>query len=111
MLSGNNSILLRAGEARDETIEEQEKEQVKLAYMSAFTNNSGGKVSMQDLQDELDVLLGDVGKTNSSTKKTEVTIFVALYKDGTLVFSNNEVSIDTTKVSKSYGNIKGNDFD
>jgi len=37
-------------------------------------------------------------------------VYVALYTDGTLVFSNNETDIDSTKVSKTYGNIKGTHY-
>ena len=104
-----------------------------MAYMSAFTKNLGGEVSRQNLQDELDVNVGKdktevtgketlkvkfedtqncykIAKNGQVTKDTSGNIpddiFVALYNDGTLVFSNNEASIDTTKVSKNYGNIK-----
>ena len=38
MLSGDNSILTRATEARDKTIESQKEEQVKIAAMEAATN-------------------------------------------------------------------------
>ncbi len=65
MLSGNNSILSRAGDARDDTVEAQEKEQVELAYVSAAVNNLGGNVTAQNLQDELDISVG--------TSKTKVT--------------------------------------
>ena len=35
MLSGNNGLLKRAGQARDDTIVGEEKEQVELAYIPA----------------------------------------------------------------------------
>ena len=41
MLSGNNSILSKAGDARDDTVVGQEKEQVELAYVSVAVNNNG----------------------------------------------------------------------
>ena len=37
-------------------------------------------------------------------------IFVALYNDGTLVFSNSETEIDSSKVLQNYGNIKNTIF-
>ena len=65
MLSGDNSILSKAGQARDDTIVGQEKEQVEMAYVSAAVKKLGGNVTDQDLQDELDLSVG--------ANKTEVT--------------------------------------
>lgn len=147
MLSGDNSLLKRAGDARDDTVVGQEKEQVEMAYVSAAVKKLGGNVTKKNLQDELDLAYGDTEKSELN-KKTKVTgstilkvhyndtnhnytvdngavtkiadgeieeipedIFVALYNDGTLVFSNNEGDIDSTKVSESYGNIKDINYD
>lgn len=62
MLSGDNGILQKAGQAKDDTIIGQEKEQVELAYVSAAVKKLGKNVSDQDLQDELDISVGN-GKT------------------------------------------------
>ena len=59
MLSGNNGILKRAGDARDDTVVGQEKEQVELAYISAVVKKLGDNVEKDDLQDELDISVGD----------------------------------------------------
>ena len=59
MLSGDNGLLKKAGDARDDTIVGQEKEQVELAYVSAAVKKLGDNVDKDDLQDELDVSVGD----------------------------------------------------
>ena len=65
MLSGDNGLLKRAGDARDDTVVGQEKEQVELAYVSAAVKKLGSDVDKVDLQDELDISVGE--------NKTEVT--------------------------------------
>ena len=137
MLSGDNGLLKRAGDARDDTVVGQEKEQVELAYISAAVKKLGDKVDKDDLQTELNSSVGS-GKTNVSPNGDTILnvnfidtkhnykvdngtvtrvadgevedvsddIFVALYNDGTLVFSNNQEQFDISKVIKSYGNIK-----
>ena len=53
-------------------------------------------------------------KVISYKVKAKLTdIYVALYTDGTLVFSSNESDIDTTKISEdgNYGNIKGKNYE
>ena len=62
MLSGDNGLLKRAGDARDETVAGQEKEQVELAYISAAIKKLGGDVNKTDLQTELNSSVG-TGKT------------------------------------------------
>lgn len=58
MLSGNNGILQRAGEAKTGTIVEQEKETIALAYNSALVKKAGnGNISAvtdSELNNELD---------------------------------------------------------
>jgi len=66
MLSGDNGLLKRAGDARDETIVGQEKEQVELAYVSAAVKKLGSDVTDEDLQTELNVSVG-----NNKTKVTQ----------------------------------------
>ena len=59
MLSGDNGLLKRAGDARDDTVIGQEKEQVELAYISAAVKKLGDNVDKDDLQDELDLSVGE----------------------------------------------------
>ena len=66
MLSGNNGLLKRAGDARDDTVVGQEKEQVELAYISAAVKKIGDDVTEGELQIELDNSVGDE-KTDVST--------------------------------------------
>ena len=62
MLSGDNGLLTKTGEAKDQTIIGQEREQVEIAYISAAMNKLGENVNETDLQKELDVNAGE-GKT------------------------------------------------
>lgn len=59
MLSGDNGLLKRAGQAKDDTVVGQEKEQVELAYISAAVKKLGDNVDKDDLQDELDLSVGE----------------------------------------------------
>lgn len=68
MLSGDNGLLKRAGDARDDTVVGQEKEQVELAYISAAVKKLGSDVEKDDLQDELDV---SVGKNKTEVSNNE----------------------------------------
>ncbi len=62
-LTGENGLLTKAGQAKENTIIGQEKEQVELAYNSAITEKTGDKVTKKDLQKELDNIAG-VGNTS-----------------------------------------------
>ena len=55
-LTGDNGILTKASEAKEETVIAQEKEQVKIAYNSIRINKSDENITSNDLQDELDKL-------------------------------------------------------
>ena len=72
MLSGDNGLLKRAGDARDDTVVGQEKEQVELAYISAAVKKLGDNVTKDELQIELNSSVG--------TNKTDVEP----NRDGTL---------------------------
>ena len=121
MLSGDNGLLKRAGQAKDDTIVGEEKEQVELAYISAAVKKLGDNVDKDDLQDELDISVGEgkttvtgigtlkvkfedtkneyiVSQTGTVAKYEEVkttNIYVTVCANGTLVFSNNESDINT----------------
>ena len=72
MLSGDNGLLNKAGQARDDTIVGGEKEQVELAYISAVAKNLGGNVTGKNLQDELDVSVGKNKTTVTGTSTLKV---------------------------------------
>ena len=72
MLTGNNGILQRASEAKEEMIVGQEKESVELAYITAAMKKLGDDVTANELQDELDSMLGDTEETDETKKKTNV---------------------------------------
>ena len=130
MLSGDNGLLKRAGDARDDTVVGQEKEQVELAYVSAAVKKLGDNVDKDDLQDELDISVGENKTTVTGTgilkvkfedTKNEYTVSqngtVAKYEEvkttdiyatictngtnSTLIFSNNESDINTYLTNNS----------
>ena len=72
MLSGNNGILTKAGEARDLTGKKQIEERVQLAYLAALTEGKG-QVTEGLLVDELDKEFGENGY-ELSQDLTKVTI-------------------------------------
>ena len=72
MLSGNNGILTRTKDAKEQTIIGQEKESVELAYITAAMKKLGDDVTANELQDELDSMLGDTEETDETKKKTNV---------------------------------------
>lgn len=58
-LTGDNGILNQSITAKNKTSIEQEKEQIKLAYMSLQTNNLSESVNKFNLQDEITKIVGD----------------------------------------------------
>ena len=60
MLSGENSILNRAGQARDLTGEKQIQEKIRLAVAGAIANGNGS-ITEELLTDELDKYFGENG--------------------------------------------------
>ena len=91
MLSGNNGILQRASDAKEETIIGQEKEQVELAYVSAAVKKLGDHVTGEELQHELDLSVG-AGKTEVEGQ----TILDVLFTD-----TNHSYTIENGKVEKN----------
>ena len=92
MLSGNNGILQRASDAKEETIIGQEKEQVELAYVSAAVKKLGNNVDKDDLQDELDLSIGE--------NKTRVTDNTDNNLNVLFIETLNNYKIENGKVSK-----------
>ena len=62
LVVGDNGILSKSTEAKKQTVIVQEKEYINLAYSASFTQNEGSMVTAEDLQEELDNLVGN-GKT------------------------------------------------
>ena len=91
MISGNNGILQRASDAKEETIIGQEKEQVELAYVSAAVKKLGDHVTGEELQHELDLSVG-AGKTEVEGQ----TILDVLFTD-----TNHSYTIENGKVEKN----------
>ena len=92
MLTGNNSIINKAGEAKELTIEAQEKERVELAYISAAMKKLGNDVTAEELQNELNSSVGS-SKTKVSQKSTKR--LNVIFKD-----SKNKYSVTDGKVEK-----------
>ena len=92
MLSGNNGLIERAGDAKDNTIVGQEKEQVELAYVSAAVNNLGENVTAQNLKNELDNIVGK----NKTTVRGSGTLKVK-FED-----TQNEYTISKNGKVKKY---------
>ena len=101
MLSGDNGLLKKAGQARDDTIIGEEREQVELAYISAAVKKLGDDVTYQDLQDELDTSVG-TNKTKV-TKNANNTLNV-LFKD-----TEHNYNVNDGKVAKVDDGNGGND--
>ena len=72
MLTGDNGILKRAGEAKNTTDEAQIKERIRLSYLAALTGGKG-KVTEGLLVDELDKEFG-INGYKLSQDLTKVTI-------------------------------------
>ena len=107
MLSGDNGLLKRAGDARHDTVVGQEKEQVELAYLSAAVKNLGGNVTGQNLQDELDASVGEnkTTVTGNSTIKVKFEDTQNQYKvsqDGKVEKKNSNPN--ALEVSELYEN-------
>lgn len=93
MLVGENGILNRATEAKEKNSIGEEKEQLSLAYASAKMGKYNERVSAEDLQVELDKLIGE-NKANAQDN-TDDSIIVLF--DGT----NNSYTINDGKIEKT----------
>ena len=67
VLSGENGLITRVKDAKQESIIGEEKEQVELAYASAKIKKINEYITEGDLQEELDLSVGN--------KKTKVTSY------------------------------------
>lgn len=80
MLSGDNSILNKAGQARDITGQRDIEERIQIAYLGAMTNGEGS-FSRGKFVEELDKTFGE-GKYTLSTDGSTLTIDGKEYETG-----------------------------
>ena len=92
MIMGDNGILNQATTASDRTVVSTEQEQVELAYTGVKTLKEGGSFTVDELQDELDNIVGD-GLTTASLSGSNV--YKVLFKE-----TNNTYEIKDGKVSE-----------
>jgi len=106
MLSGNNSILSRAGQAKDESVVGQEKEQVELAYVSVAVNKLGNDVTDGELQTELNKSVGD-GKTDVSTNDDDtLNVYFIDTEHNYNVNNGNVTKVEMTDSSEDLKKLK-----
>ncbi len=109
MLTGNNGILNRAGEARDLTGEKQIAERVQLAYLAALTGGKG-EATEPNLISELNKEFGAGNYTLKKVSGTPTGVTISgkdYYFDGTVTPSGGggtEIDIATlqTDTTKPY---------
>ncbi len=120
MLTGDNGILQRAGEAKIIMDEQQEAEKIQLSYMAEKTNQFGKTVQANGLQEEIEkygeaevfdngdgtfyVIYKDSGncylvdKNGNATKKDKSDVvsgvYAIIYSDGTMVFNTTGNTIN-----------------
>ena len=82
MLSGDNGIVNNAGKAKKDSIVGQEKEYISLAYNTAKIKKIGDIVDKYDMQEELDISVGEnkTTVTGSSTLKVKFEETHNIYK-------------------------------
>ncbi len=97
MLSGDNGLLKRAGDARDDTVVGQEKEQVELAYISATVKKLGDNVTEGELQIELDSSVGNE-KTDVSTNDDDTLDVYFIDTKHNYTVDNGVVTIAMNKI-------------
>jgi len=98
LVLGDNGIITKAKEGKEDTIVEQEKEQVELAYVSAAVKKLGENVDKDDLQDELNSSVG-----NNKTLVTGTGTLNVFFYD-----TNHNYAVNNGKVStlKNFDKIK-----
>ena len=127
-LLGDNGIITKAGEAKisnEKAKIEELAELIRTDYIIAHEGEKPtAKYIMEELIAENEILANQVKDYGEDTgigiiefnnieieihgeiEEYSDDIFVALYNDGTLVFSHDENSIDSSKVTTNYGNVK-----
>ena len=97
MLSGDNSILSRAGQAKERTAEEQLREEIQIAILGVMSENSG-TLNKESLETGLKGINGATVSYDETSKKFTVT------KDGymfTVDLNGNIVSAKGIALNKN----------
>lgn len=96
MLSGNNGILTRAKDAKEQMALVQEKEYLMQAYISASAKNKRGDVTAKSLQKELDAIMGNTEKTNEiKIKQNSNNTLTVLFEN---TKNNYNIDLDDGKI-------------
>ena len=103
MLTGQNGILNRAKEAKESYSNSNEKEQIQLSYNSAITGKLGESITAEELQDELDEMLG---KNEDGTSKTEIIDIGNGVFNIKFIKTNNNYRVDNGDVTLLTGEDK-----
>lgn len=130
LIFSENGIISKAREAKEATVISSIKERIELDKLSKRLEKEGD-ITEEELKDILNNYGEIIYEENETTIKGIIekdngyevllpdimdgvlnqNIYVTLYTDGTLGFSNNQETIEGKTVSKSYGNIKGKVFE
>lgn len=86
MLTGNNGILTKAGDAKTQTDIAEEKEMLKMSVLSAISKEKYGDITKEKIDDELDE---NIGNANYSSELVDEGIQVTLKSNRTYIIDNN----------------------
>ena len=130
-LIGNGGIIEKAQEAKKATIVSAIKEQIEIDKLSKSLEKEDGMITEDELKEILEnygeiiydedgeLIEGIIEKDNGyevllpdiMDGVINQNIYVKLYANGTLAFSNNKKTIlEGQEISKDYGNIKGQEY-
>ena len=128
---GDNGVIELAEQAKKETIVTTVKEAIDIAKLSKSLEKEDGLITEDELKEILEnygeIIYSEDGETIEGIIENQEgyevllpdimdgvinqNIYVKLYTDGTLAFSNNKNTvIDGKEISKDYGNIKGKTY-
>lgn len=111
MLYGNNSILQRAIQAREDAIIAQEKEQIALAWNSLIADKTTGKITEID-EDNFEIELNNIGNNtqvdyvDNDVNKDFLVIFIdttheyIVDKNGNIILKDNKVIVDEVSIEE-----------
>ena len=130
-LMGDGGIIEKAREAKKATIVSVIKEKIEIDKLSKSLEKEDGMITEDELKEILDkygeiiydedeeLIEGIIEKDNGyeillpdiMDGVINQNIYVKLYANGTLAFSNNKKTImEGQEISKDYGNIKGQEY-
>ncbi|MBR3134511.1 MAG: hypothetical protein IKG56_03530 [Clostridia bacterium] len=107
MAIGSNGLIERTKISKEEKIIGDEKEQIQLAFMSAKVKGLGNKVNKPDLQEELDMSVGDnktkvTGSDRLKVKFIDTENEYYIFQDGTLEKKNGVSNPNAMEISELY---------